>query len=785
MNIITVTDRKFLSQQRNGTDFLTNPTTDFSDVYKVNSIEKTKLIQTVQVSTIEEASSTSQFEAVTVGTQIKIIHPFTNWITAGFGVNNTVRIENSSDGSFINETIELVNGLDMYLSDSGFFAALGTTDGDASPFYVFKVTTVPTSLTYKFDTISNSVMVAPFLSLLTDEPLVYAGDGINGTLTDLPFLSSNASKVGTAQAKFNSSSGVGSYVHEFTIEHTFQNIYFIESWTGNYQNETIPYQYQALNSYRYVSEMNFSTNVNDPNQGKIFLDDFQSGSVGLYNQNFNAGAVHYHLDSIALTVGGSPVSNIDVDATTTVTIEISKDNGAFSATELAGLYCSKLPSESAYNVLANTVTENFVFDSVFNAIGSPALDGDYIKGCLVTLSGANLSITFRLEYDSAQKDLISNGDPYFIGVGVEDVSISNYLSDRVTVWATVGSYVKTPDVPGLVGRPQINIYNSAQSLSLSIPTSNFDTWVNTLQFVHGTFDITKFTTGQQTKLKNFKVQIIAGTVETNYFVIQEYVFQINPVAPFLTIGGVNFDLIDIVEQNTLGIPSAEPFNKATLSAAPGALLATEQAFEFSVGFELSWRDWAQLTTVAPVAPEFYDALLDFDGFNGNMSNYSSVNGYEIYVVAVAEINSSGTDTIYNIMSDMCAVSDFDVDVVAGWTATTEFFDEAGDPTNNIFIGQDITVVVTMDNPGTLTSLPVTGAEIVVEVSGSTGRDYRLHSQKDWSETANFLKGPSGGDYVVHTQAAAPNKEILTCVLKKEKISISNNYNFYGHLNLNS
>jgi hypothetical protein len=685
------------------------------------------------------------------------------------------------------ETVENVNGLELFLSDTSFFATLGTTDGDASPFYVLKVTTVPTALTYRFDTPPNDQPIADFLSPLTGEPLIYSGDNITTSLTDLNFLASNAAKVGTAQAKYISSSGTGSYIHEFVIEHVFQNIYFVENWLSNYENASLPVSYQGLNSYRYVSEMNFSTNVNDPNQGKIFLDDFLAGVSGLFNQNFNAGVNHYQLESVSYAVGGFPSVGIDIDETTSVTIQLSKDNGNFSAGEIASLYCSKLPESAAYNISANTMPENFVLASAFATSGAVSIDSDYIKNYTVLVnSGDNslIDITFDLEYTTDQKALINNNDSFYIGVGLEDLTIANYLSDRVNVWVDFGKYIKTPDVLGLISKNQINVYNSQQEPAISTPSTNIDAWVNTVQFVSGNFSISKYATGQQTKLKNFKVQVVAYN-GADFFRIQEYVFQISPVVPFLALGSpsVNFDLIDIEAQNTLGIPADEPFNKAILTSAAPSPGDTEQRFDFSVGFEISWRDWAELETVAEVAPEFYDITKDFDGFNGNTSNYSNVNGYNIYIFAKAVVNSQGADTTYNMVSDRGFIYNFDVDAVFGWSAVTKFYDESGDETNDIFIGQDITVEITMDNPGILVTPAVSGAEIVVEVSGSTNRDYRLHSNKDWSEPENFLKGESGGDYVTHTQiAGTPNKEVLTCVLKKEKILLGNKYNFYGHLN---
>lgn len=784
MNIINVTSRRFLSQQRNGEDYLTNPTTDFAGFYQANAIEKTKLITVVEVSTIFEANSLEEVYAETVGSQIKLVHPFDSWINQGFGENNAIRIENSNTAAFTNETVENVNGNEMFITDTGFFAALGTTDGDSSPYYTIKVTTVPTALTYKFNTIPNGSNSIQFNSILNGEEQAYSANGIGGTLTDLNYLSSQASDRATVQAKYDGSSGTGSYIHTFTVEVVFQNIFYFQSLGVAYQLGTIPQPYQGTNSYKYISEFNFSTNVNDPNQGKIFVDDFLNGSVGLYNQNFNAGTNYYSLVSIDYEVGGFPSDGVDVDEITSVTIQVQKNNGNFSAGELASLYVAKLADSSEYTDQSNSFIENFILSSAFNTSGAAAVDSDFIKNYeLLVNAGDNslLDITFDLLYSSDQIDLVENGDLFFIGVGLEDRSISNYLSDRVVVWCDTGNFIKTTDETGLISKNQINFYNSQQSAATSTPSSNLDTWVNTIHLASGSFELGKFSDGQQTKLKNFKIQIVAWD-GTDFFEIQSYTYQIPSGGFGITFSGAEFQQINLDLDNTLGIPTDDEFNRAILfSTVPGSYQAF-QRFDWSVGFELGWRTWEELLSVQDVAPIFYDSNEPFNNFNKRMSNYSNLNGFDIYCFATAEIETLNGSTIYQMYSDSGNVYDFDVDAVAGWTATTQFFDEDGNETDNIFIGQDITVVVTMDNPGVLTPLADTGAEIVVEVSGSVNRDYRLHSHKDWSEDANFLEGLSGGNYVDHTQTAAPNKEILKCVLKKEKISFGNKYNFYGHLN---
>jgi hypothetical protein len=793
MNVINPTSREFLCQHINGSTFAAD-LTNVTSYYQINSIEKSKLIEIVEVSTISEASITEQFTALTSGTTVKMTHPFNTWNAEGFVVGATIRVE--ANGNSTNGTITSIVGTDMYFTDATFIADLSVTDGNARADYVVKSTTVPTTLIWKYGVIPNDQANPTYVSPLTGNPLVYAGGGITGALTDIPFTGAIRDDMGTVECKYNGASGTGNYIFEFEIEHTFQNFFYLADWFANYQANTVPPEYLGVNSFKYVCEMTFGTNINNTNETKTFADAYQIGSTGLNDQNFNAGEVNYTLESIAYADGATTLTKINADVSTDVTIQIKKNNGNWTAGERAYLYHSKLPSNSEYTAAADSVTtfeELFVFKSHSNTDGAGASTNGFIVNLLVAIDGVDptlLNITFTLTYAADQLARITQGDNYFLGVGVEDSpSTTAITSDRVIVWCDQLTWDKSADITGLITVPQMNFYNATEDLAIATPTSNANTWINTIHLLTGNFRLTKFPDSDDGILVSLDIKEMAYYVaESKQFTIQSFSFPIGgqKTGPALIdVGGTGYQPVNYNTTRVLGnIPSTDNRSKVQINSIIPAVYQNYQVFSWQLGWVFGWREWVANQNVEDVAPEFYDSTADNNNFNERTSNYSGINNYDIYMFATAVVRRNNVLTIYNLISDKCSISDFDYDkVTTGWALQSfKIYDENNEETDNLFTGQDMKIVVIIDNPGALLNLANTGGEIVCEVSGSNGVHSRLHTVRDWETDANLLKPQVGSTHCDISQVAgAPNEVHLTCLIKGEKLNEANDYNFYGHL----
>lgn len=796
MKNIEIVDRKWLCQYRNGATFATNPTTDYTKYPQYNVGEQVKVAYTIDVYTITEADSTIQIKASTDGSSILIEHPYSNWTEdEGFFVGDTVRIEAFTGAAATNtsETVERTQGRYMWLTDTSFFSTLGTTDGDKRDDYVFKVTSVPDNMQFKFGIIPNNQDEPTFNSLITGEEQAYSVSGINNILDSYAdYLGSDASWLGSTAnlgidvgVKYISASGTGSYIFQFTVFHIFEWPSYLEKWSSAYTDGLIPTDFDGLNSFRYVSAFNFTSNKRNPNTGQFTIDDYMKGSIGFAGQNFNGGKVLYSLQSVALDISGTLVDAIDCEQTTSYTVQIDSDSGNFAAGVKAYVYHAKRPSEDEYNE-DNLYSENFVLDSHFETDGGGTTSSNVIQNLNVAINGGDatkLDITFDIGYTDTERAFIESGDQYVILISVGDSAVTAEESERISIIVDAGAWVKGNEQTGLISSNQINIYNSAQDPAVATPYTSAQTNVGGLYKIDGTFNLKKDADSSDALLNNFAVGILAYNSTTgDSFWISKTEFSLgDALSPdvIVNVDGTDYQAINFEGTNSLGVPDDHDFNKLILqSTVPGSYSATQQ-WDFECAIEFSWRDWIYNPDVPT---SFYSRDRDtFNNLNFDASNYSKVSGYTIYIAAGMTLTYGGFDTEYFLLSDACDVAAFGADTFAsGWTGSIEYFDENGNQMENgLWMDGDVKCVATFDNPGAVITLADYVGEVMTEPSGGSSRAWRLHSSKDYRDDQNPLKPIDGQDYLYFYQTAGtPNTLTLEFMLKKEYLVYGRPVNIY-------
>lgn len=787
MNSVQITSRKFYCQHRNGDTFASLPA-DFVTYLQSAVIEKLKLVEVFEVSTVSIASPTVRFNFSTDGSEIKVFHPFNGWANEGFVVGNTFVTRDPTTGNTRTCTVTNIAGQYMWFTATTFFSSMAWTDGDNQDSALLSVTTAPTSLIFKFGFNENgsgfSTSADSYNSILDGQEQLYSTNGITGVLTDLDYLSSESSNLGTVQAKYDGVSGTDSEIFTFTVEHVFRVPHFKDSWQSNYIAETIPDTFQGTNSFRYASYLNFGVNVNNPNDGKVFTDGFQLGSVGFIGQNFNAGSTVYTREtSTTYTISGSSVNGPEVTLTTAVTAQIKKNNGNFTAGVKGYVYHSKLPTAPEYSNNSNTYEENFVLDQEFETDGGGTSSSDIIKSLTVSINGGDpslLDISFNLNYPAADQDRFEQDDYIFLGVVVEDVALSATLSDRTLVELDTIRVTKDADVKGLLTNFQgdITIRGGATA------RTDVDNWINQLYEMDFTFDLAKEADSQNSRLTGLKLQQVAFDLTAlEYFVLDEYnfplVFSHSPV-----VDGTQYQVINLDTTRVLSVPADDSAREVQLTmTAPGSYSAT-QTVTGKIGFVVPWQEWIPNNNVDPV---FYNGSLPLENFNLNqrMSNYSDVNNYEYYIFLVADVLYNAITTQYIMVSDASDVGDFGDDVTGnGWSLTTKIYDDQDDETNTIF-NQDcrIECEFAMPTAGAITIGDVMGT-ICIEETGNTGTHFRLHTAIDWTAANNPLKPLTGETYVKMTQDVPGNTITLECLVDGTMLDPNKTYNIYAHLNSN-
>jgi len=759
-------------------------------------IEKLKFYGQYTVQTLTSADTNTQIQAITQGSYVKLVHPYNDWSTEGFVENTSVYVTHG--GNNTTGTISIIFGNEMFLTAASFFTNLGIMDGDFQSDLVIYNTSQPTTVRFQFGIQpSNSLTFgSPYASLIdSNEIQLYTGSGLSGSPTTLNYNANQATDLGVVDVTYDGSSGTANSIFTFTVEHTFRIPHYIDSWLTNYLNGGVPAAFQGNNSLNYVLYLNLGNNLNNPNEGKIFTDFAQLGSVGFVGQNFNTGSSDYSFVSNEIQVNSVVVNEPEVTETNVFSASIYRDSGNFTAGVKAYLYVSKLANQTDAINSANTYEENFVLDQLDVLEGAGQSSSSIITNFEANINGGDaqqLDLDFRLSWSTSQQTFFNPGDYVFIGVIVENGSLTSSLSDRTLVKLYAGEVTKDGDVSGLITNNQINVYDTSLDIATATPKSNFNTWNNRAYILTGSFRNTKeagtlVSPSVNSLLKSFKVAVVGHIPTTNkFFKIDEYVFPFSSNDsnfPAISIDNTFYQTNYINTTRQIGhVNSSAELRKVLLQTQIPKSFQAYQQWSWQLGIEIPHREWIQNLAVQAVAPEFFDINLpnEFFNFNQRASNYSGVNSYEIYVFAIADMFYDGSITTYAMATDQCEVADFDVDVIGtGWSAVTKYYDTFGNEIDTAYEGEDLTVEVTYTHPANAASKAE--GEIVFEYEGETGQTHRLSSEVNWSATDNALKGQSGTPTLVTVDQPNTTTTIITCIVKGEYLLNGTNFNTYGHL----
>lgn len=789
MNKITVNSRKFWNQLINGDTFAVD-TADFTTFWKANVIEKIKTETTFTAHTFVKASATVEIEFVTDNTNATFTHPFANWANEGFKIGDYVTIVRG-----VNSYQELITNIQANVltttdSSGGVLSpTLFITSGQSYPDLEFYNTTVPTAFNMQFGVVPNvpdptapTLSPNPYGSWLDGQPQAYYKSGI--------VVSTPATMVfsGTASAEISDSvvveyTGVSSdgFGFDFTVTHIFRPEFYKSEYLNNLVNGTLPAGFQAPNSFRYIAQYKIATDATDANEKRIFTDSFLNGATGWIGNNFNAGQGIYSLESCTYDISGTSVDAPEVTQTTSVTIQISRSSGNFSAGQKAILYVSRIPSQAEYSNQSDTWGDIRAFDTLTQTDGTAAVDGVYIQDLIVDVNvdTTKIDITFDLTYDAAAQAVFSNGDYLFIGVLIGDASLSATASDRKVVDCAMVKVTKNSDITGLITDNVFGVYTSEKRPGFGLKTTNFDTWNNRLHIALVTFNLTKVSGSLDNNIVALDGQIVSRNSTTGESFLLD-TFRIPFKAVNTVVSGTNYQYVTETGYRDFDIKSDAFANQyQVISGKPTSFDATH-AWTVIWPFVIPWR-----TAIANnnVPGEFYDSSDPNNNLNYKTSNYSAVGDWDIYARLLVSVKSEGIVTQYALYSTECIVRDFDVDPdTFNWSATTVLKNPQGGTVQYLLENDDTTVEVTfsMATAGSLTFSRLVG-EASIEEYNSAGSNWRLNSAVDWWYEQNVLKPIEGENYVKVTQDVGNNTITLKFLVDHTKINPAKSYTIMSHL----
>jgi hypothetical protein len=469
MNQISVNDTKWFNELLNGPTFGSN-TGEYSTFFKALNFVRQKMVSNITVKTSLSASVSAEILFGTDTTTAYFIHPFANWSTEGFKVGDTMKVIRGANSEDV--TIASIVGTTLTCNDPGFTGApMNLVDGTEYPDLVFRNTTVPTSLIFKFGIIPNAIGGVgltpsnPYHSWLdTTVTQAYSTGALAlSTPVVLTGLMPSNTEVSTSVV-CEYLSVANDWEFTFEITHIFTAFGYNDSFQSNLINETEPSSFASPNSYRYICEYLFGTNPTDPNEFRIYKDNLLNGAFGWIGKNYTSGDGSYHIDSILYNAGVN--SQIEATTTTTITGSIKKTSGNWVSGDRVVLIVMKLSGASEYSNASNTLASNFLLDRLATVEGGASADSTIIQNLEVDIDGTDstlLDFTVQTIYDSTQQAQISNGDYYFIGMLVGDDSGAAATSDAKVVWMDVNQFTKNTDITGLITNNSMEIYSSEKN----------------------------------------------------------------------------------------------------------------------------------------------------------------------------------------------------------------------------------------------------------------------------------------------------------------------------------
>lgn len=720
---------EYRNKLKNGSSFADNPA-DFTTNLTGNVMEENQCIINCSVEWFANADLTDSWNVDAVNNIIT--RTIGSFELDGFAVGQKFRFISdwSTDNSAPNEFEAIITfiredskRIDFSLT-SGVITSIGTQTnvgiralGNAPENYL-------TGLVYRFGFVENDDNTE-FNSLVTGNEMSYQAGNIPriignqamnpvGTILDW--------QTGAALVSFISESD---YVQSFRITHTYKiNPWFREGETEDTKNDIPPNEFAGANSLKHVFNVDFRKALSNPNISIQSTLDSNLGSVGFYDENYNGLGNNYTIESIAYqdVLTTNNVASLQTNKRTRVTIEISKISGSFVAGERAGLFVSLLAPQSVYQDKTTTLTDNYIYDSIYhNEGGGTTLGLNVIRSITSSISLGNLIIVAELENNNNQRELLSTitNPNYVLGINLADNSLTNEQSDRV-VLKEIQPYIVDNDVENLISFSQFDFHFADSEIGVDTGFTDHKGWIEDSLAVEFAFSL-NLDVLKQAFLNTISFTLVAYNETTGETFSNGNTFFFN-LSNVVVSGGSQ--QIEINTTRNYLFADGNQYNRCSITT--GAKVGDNQNYSGVFAQKIRWEDWLQNRFADTV---FYNSGQPQNGLNFKSSNYSDENDYTIRVRVSA--NVSGLDdlgiqraTIYNFLSPPIEVNDY-VDEL-GYTSTIELFNADNmAPVGSVLSSSNTLVRATFTaDSGAISDLTGFWAAIKIQPDNQNGQQIR-------------------------------------------------------------
>lgn len=783
MNNFRVISKKFYNQFRNGTTFASN-LTEFTDRLQGNVGEKLQLIEEIEVETIINQSQSIDMSFIDSTTSCSLIADFLDFEIEG--LYNGANIVIQFNGTAVIGVVENITGSTKQelVLDSATRTLLLAQNIQTNQCYddiVIIVTDVPDYLTFKYGINPNALTVPNYKSPLDTNEQAYYLNGIIGTYKSMVWVGSEiGSSLGSVQIKFDSTASL--YKHKFTVKHDFLIPFYTEEQSSNINQLRNPIELQSSRTLKYGNGFFFGQGKNVTTMD--FEDLGKIGNVGYFDENFSGKILPYTSSDLVITNSLSTgFIEGSVDNLITFSIASSTATG-FVGGEKIILNHSMLPQSTAYGRQKGSFDSNWLFESLEVTEGAAATSGTIITLATAVFNAISgeLDVQFTTRYSLANQAKINDSNQLSMYVTLATENLANPdTQDRGNVMVDTGPIGQIELVSGLVTNWQPNIYEQWDSVSLTKGFTNFDGYNGDLLYQTGTFeiDLTK-----SSRITDFKFRLIADNGSTNFLETQ-VVIPIGQLVESI-VSGVNYQVFNYNITRGFNMSQGLNINSIKLSAAAPTTPFAIQTWTFSIGFNVSWREWIQNLNVPT---SFIDPLEPQNNRNQKSSNYSGVSSYDIKTELLTRIQSDGTSggtviTPYELLSDNSRILDYDT-ANAGFSAgVVKYYNNLNVLSTDIDSNIDGRIEIEFTHSlGVITLADIKGY-IEIEIDQSNIEPFYLSTDIDMTDTDSPLKASDtllSGNTTLVEVVSVNNLVTFICGVNSSNTSNLTDYNIYGRI----
>ena len=780
--------KEFLSQFVNGPNFtLDLLNTTARPQFNEGSIGK--IIETISLSiTVNPFASVSmKFQETADATFGILMSPSLNFIDEGLWAGALVDVE------FDNQTVTglqigIISGpnyLNLQIEKAALIAA-GMFDGETRTDIVIKLTSAPKVLNYKYGLNPLDLNTPNYQSPFDSNEQSYYVFDIPNSPSTVPMIWSGSQigvDLGSVIITFDGT--VGTYNHEYTLQHVFKVPYYFEGEQDNLKNQIVPFRHAGTKSLKYGNGFFFGGTTS--NYSAIFEDvggtNPGAGNIGYPGESFNGGINNYEIEDLVIT-NSSATGKLEATETNTVTFGLRKNNAIWAVGQKVILTHSKLAISLEYQNQTTPYNTIWIFENLGQDEGIAPVSGTVITNFEFNIDGGDpnlMNVTADIVYTSPQQVLISSQADYWLEVTVGDETLTAELMDRVNLTVDQNKYSKNLDVPLLITAPTMKFFPSWSGYAGAKFFKDFtggdgDLWGGEYAWTQSTV--------LGAKINKAVFKVIAEDGSGNKFTLLSKNFNLGALDVFDD-GTYEYQIINTNFLDVFNLPTSEPLNHIIASILiPIGLPSTTQTALFRIAFQTPWQEWIENLTVDNV---FYDNTLPNNNKNQKTSNYSGVSGYEIYGILTLNVENNVNPeqaTVYNLYSDASTILKFDDVGWVGFTSTFRYIDENGDPTLNLLKSQNVRIEIDFDHALGIIILADLKGFIWIEPENSTAQPWFLSTEKDYTDGLNPLQ-PTDTLVTGNTQfvemVSIAGKVTLICQTNRDNLTSGVIYKVRGRL----